>query len=194
MMHLAVLLVALQQPATPPPPSRPNMAAPIARAEVHPAEVAVTVGDTLRLSVTAFDSAGRPYTDYSVSWFTSGGFFEGKVDSTGLVTGGSTGTLNATALVRPKSGGKPVAAIARVTILPPPAARIDLDPVPTKLYVGQSVLVDAAIYAANDDRRYDQVSWVSDRPAVVAVSADGRLVAPAGRAGVTSGSQRRSKR
>ena len=125
-MLLALLVVALQQPTAPPPPPKPTMQAPIAKAVVQPAEAAVTVGDTLRLAVSAFDSAGRPYTDYSSNWFTSGGFFEGGVDSTGLVTGGSTGTLNVTALVRPKSGGKPVTAIARITILPPPAARVDL--------------------------------------------------------------------
>ena len=186
-MIAALLVVALQQPTAPPPPPRPTMQSPIAKAVVQPAEAAVTVGDTLRLSVSAFDSAGRPYTDYSSNWFTSGGFFEGGVDSTGLVTGGSTGTLNVTALVRPRSGGKPVTAIARITILPPPAARIELDPVPTKLYVGQSMLLTATTYAANDDRRYDQVAWTSDRTSVVAVSSDGRLVAKAaGKANVTA--------
>jgi len=147
-MIAALLVVALQQPTAPPPPPKPTMQSPIAKAVVQPAEAAVTVGDTLRLSVSAFDSAGRPYTDYSSNWFTSGGFFEGGVDSTGLVTGGSTGTLNVTALVRPKTGGKPVTAIARITILPPPAARVDLDPVPTKLYVGQSMLMTATPFAA----------------------------------------------
>jgi len=92
-MIAALLVVALQQPTAPPPPPKPTMQSPIAKAVVQPAEAAVTVGDTLRLSVSAFDSAGRPYTDYSSNWFTSGGFFEGGVDSTGLVTGGSTASV-----------------------------------------------------------------------------------------------------
>ena len=186
-MIAALLVVALQQPTAPPPPPKPTMQSPIAKAVVQPAEAAVTVGDTLRLSVSAFDSAGRPYTDYSSNWFTSGGFFEGGVDSTGLVTGGSTGTLNVTALVRPKTGGKPVTAIARITILPPPAARVDLDPVPTKLYVGQSMLMTATPFAANNDRRYDQVTWTSDRAGVITVSPEGRLMAKAaGKANITA--------
>jgi hypothetical protein len=155
------------------------MPAPIARAAVQPAEAAVLVGDTLRLSVAAFDSAGQPYADYSTNWFTAGGFFEGRVDSTGLVTGGSTGTLNITALVHPKGGGKPVTAFSRITIVPQPASRVDLDPMPSQLYVGQAVAISATPYAANNDRRYDDVSWTSDRPAVAVVSADGRVVAKA---------------
>ena len=143
MLHLAVLLVALQQPAAPPPPPKPTLTSPIARVTVQPAEAAVMVGDTLRLSVAAFDSGGRAYSAYSTNWFVSGGFFEGDVDSTGLVTGGSTGTINVTALVRPTAGGKAQTAIARVTILPPPAARVDLDPAPAKLYAGQSIVVSA---------------------------------------------------
>jgi hypothetical protein len=155
------------------------MPSPIARAAVQPAEAAVLVGDTIRLSVAAFDSAGQPYTDYSTNWFTSGGFFEGRVDSTGLVTGGSTGTLNITALVHPKGGGRPVAGFSRITIVPQPAARIDLDPTPAQLYAGQAVMISATPYAANNDRRYDEVTWTSDRPAVAVVSADGRVLAKA---------------
>ena len=58
---------------------------------VEPAEVALQVGDTVRLKASARDSAGRPLQDITVRWFQSGGHFEGRVDSTGLVTGGSTG-------------------------------------------------------------------------------------------------------
>ena len=48
-------------------------------------------------------------------------------------------------------------------------------------------LVGAAPYAANDDRRYDQVVWSSDAPAVVAVSTAGRLSAGRqGRATITA--------
>ncbi len=60
----------------------------IAKVTIQPAEVAVQVGDTVRLAATAVDSAGRPVRDVTVAWFQSGGYFEGKVDSTGLVTGG----------------------------------------------------------------------------------------------------------
>src|SRR4051794_12434566 len=98
MLHLLPLVAMLQQqPAGASP-------APGLTVRVEPAEVAVEVGDTVRLRVTAQDSAGRAVSDLNVRWFQSGGRFEGKVDSTGLVTGGSTGTLTVSALVSPRAG------------------------------------------------------------------------------------------
>jgi hypothetical protein len=190
MLHAVGLLLALQQPAT-----APQAPSPIAKAAVQPSEVAIQVGDTVRLSVSAQDSSGRPFPNTTVRWFQSGGHFEGKVDSTGLVTGGATGTLTVTALVSPSGGGSPATAFARVTILPGPAARIALDPVVTKLYAGQTVQMRATPYSANDDRRYDEVVWSSDAPAIAAVGPSGRLTAGRpGRATLTAraGRARRS--
>lgn len=172
MVHLLPLLAVLQQQ-----PVSHATASPIAKVTIAPAEVAVQVGDTVRLKVTAEDSAGRRITDVTIRWFQSGGYFEGRVDSTGLVTGGSTGTIAVSALVSPQSGGSPSTGFARVTVLPQPAAKIVFDRPVTTLYAGQSLLVGAAPYAANDDRRYDQVLWSSDAPAVVSVSPAGRLTA-----------------
>ena len=154
-MHLLAMFAALQQQPVPA----------LAKVTIEPAEVAVQVGDTVRLTARALDASGRPVKDVSVRWFQSGGHFEGRVDSTGLVTGGSTGTLNLSALVSPRAGGTPATGFARVTVLPQPAAKLVLDREVARLYVGQSLLVDATPYAANDDRRYDQVLWKSDAPA-----------------------------
>ena len=97
------------------------------------------------------------------------------------------------ALVSSRSGGAPVTGFARVTVLPQPAAKLVLDREVSKLYAGQSLVVGAAPYAANDDRRYDQVLWSSDAPAVVAVSA-GRLSAGRpGRATITARAGRAAK-
>jgi hypothetical protein len=182
------MLAALQQqPAS---PSAPGLAT----VTIQPAEVAVQVGDTVRLVATAVDSSGRPVRDLSIRWFQSGGFFEGRVDSSGLVTGGSTGTLNVSALVSSRSGGAPATGFARVTVLPQPAAKLVLDRQLSKLYAGQSLVVGAIPYAANDDRRYDQVLWTSDAPAVVAVGAGGRLSAGRpGRATITARAGRAAK-
>jgi hypothetical protein len=190
MLHLLLVLALLpqQQPAAPPP------AAALARVTIDPAEVAVQVGDTVRLAATAQDSAGRPVRDLTVRWFQSGGHFEGKVDSTGLVTGGSVGTLTVSALVSRPGGGPPATGFARVTVLPQPAARLVLHREVAKLYVGQSLVIDAIPYAPNNDRRYDQVLWSSDAPAVVSVSSTGRLSAGRrGRARITARAGRASR-
>ena len=183
MHHALWLLAALQQQPTVSPPVSPGLAT----VRVEPAEVAVQVGDTVRLTATAVDSAGHPVRDVVVRWFQSGGHFEGKVDSTGLVTGGSTGTLTVSALVSPRAGGRPVPGFARVTVLPQPALRLELDRAIPRLYGGQSLTLAAIPYAANNDRRYDQVVWSSDAPGVVAVSAAGRVSAGRpGRARITA--------
>ena len=88
------LAAALQVPAQPP----AALPQPIARVDVRPAEFALKVGDTVRLSAVAYDSAGRPLPAVQIRWFASGGRFEGKVDSTGLVSAGATGTINVSAV------------------------------------------------------------------------------------------------
>ncbi|HEU5304116.1 MAG TPA: Ig-like domain-containing protein, partial [Gemmatimonadales bacterium] len=182
MVHLLSLLAALQQQPAPGPP-----APAIAKVTISPAEVAVEVGDTVRLAAAAEDSSGRLVKDVTIRWFQSGGYFEGKVDSTGLVTGGSTGTVAVSAVATPRSGGQSGTGFARVTVLPQPAAKIVFERTVARLYAGQSLSVGASPYAANDDRRYDQVLWSSDAPPVLTVSPNGRLtgVKP-GRARITA--------
>ena len=173
MVHLLAILAVLQQQ----PISAPGASPALAKVTIEPSEVALQVGDTVRLRVTASDSSGRPVKDVAVRWFQSGGHFEGRVDSTGVVTAGSTGTLALSAVVSPRAGGPAATGFARVTVLPQPAATLVFDRVVSQLYAGQSLVVEAVPYAANDDRRYDQVLWSSDAPAVVAVSSLGRLSA-----------------
>ena len=184
MVILLATIASLQQQ----PSGSPTGNSGIAAVTVEPAEVALQVGDTVRLKASARDSAGRPLQDITIRWFQSGGHFEGKVDSTGLVTGGSTGTLTVSALVSRRSGGAPAAGFARVTVLPQPAAKLSFDREVSRLYEGQSLTLEATPYAANNDRRYDEVVWKSNRShGVVAVSATGRLTAGRpGRATITA--------
>ena len=55
------------------------------------------------------------------------------------------------------------------------------------MYIGQTLSLGAVVLAGNGDRRSDKVTWLSDRAAVIAVDADGRLSArSAGRATVSA--------
>ena len=182
MLHALVLLATLQQQQ-----AVTARAPGIAKVTIQPAEVAVQVGDTVRLVATATDSAGRRMRDVTVAWFQAGGRFEGKIDSTGLVSAGSVGSMTVSALVAPRAGGSPTTAFARVTILPRPASRIAVEPAVSRLYAGQSVTVVAEPFSPDGDRRQDEVVWTSDAPAVVAVAPGGRLIAgKPGRATVTA--------
>ena len=177
MLHALLLLGALQQTSAPP----------ISKVTIEPAEVALQVGDSVRLTAKAVDASGRPVRDVTVSWFQGGGRFEGRVDSTGMVQAGSVGTLTVSAVVAPSRGGSPTTAFASVTILPRPTSRIAIEPAITRLYEGQSATLSATPFSPDGDRRQDEITWSSDAPQVVAVSPDGRLTAGRpGRASVTA--------
>jgi hypothetical protein len=180
--HALLSLLVVQQPA---PASLPQ---PIARVDVTPPEYALQVGDTVRLRATAYDSSGRPMPEAVIRWFASGGFFEGGVDSTGLVSAGSTGTLNVTAVAElPGRAVKSTMGFARITVLPQPAVKLGVTPRPERILAGMSLVLEAVPYAANNDRRYDRVTWKSSSPGIVAVSPIGRLTARAvGRATITA--------
>ena len=185
MLHL-VLLALVQQPAAPPVPAPVQLPARIARIEVEPAEVTLTPGDSIRLKAVAYDSAGKVIPDARVSFFPAGGFFEGHVEQDGLVIAGATGNLPVS-VVAALRGSRPATRQIRVHIVPPPATTIAIDPVPARLYVGQALPLAAAVFAGNGDRRYDAVTWLSDKPAIVAVDIDGRLSArAAGRATISA--------
>jgi len=199
---LLALIFALQQPsqqpvappvAPPPPPAVTRPASPIARVQVEPGDVAVQAGDTVRLRAVAFDSGGLAIPGATTKWFQASHGFEGRVSDDGLVTAGSTGAMRIAA-VTSVSGSKPTTTFTRITILPPPAARIAVEPVVKHLYVGQALSLSAVPYAANNDRRYDPVSWESDAPGVVSVTPGGRITAVrAGRATVTARAGRASQ-
>jgi len=94
------------------------------------------------------------------------------------VSAGATGTLNVSAVARiPGRPIKPTIGIARITVLPLPAAKVVIASKPTLMLVGTSLVLAAEPYAANDDRRYDPVAWKSTRPTVVDVNPFGRLSA-----------------
>ena len=178
------LLAALQQA---PPQAAPALPpSPIARVVVTPARRAVTAGDTLRLHAEARDASGRPVPNATISFRQAGAWFEGQVDSTGLVSAGATGTLpvSVIALV---PGSRPAIERVEVTMLPGPAARIEIGPQVARLVAGQRVRYDASVLSAAGDPRNDVVSWRSSAPAVARVTADGHVTAvAAGRATLTA--------
>src|SRR6266498_3587287 len=113
--------INLQQPAAPPVPALPP--SPIVDVVLTPARGVLTPGDTLRFRAEARDSAGQPVANVRLLFRAAGGRFEGSVDSTGLVTAGSTGTIPV-AVVALVTGTKPFIKRTEVHIVPGPAANI----------------------------------------------------------------------
>jgi hypothetical protein len=181
----APLLLAAQQanvpaPAPAPAPSR------IARILVTPVQRVVNAGDTLRLRAEARDASNNVIEGVQIRWSRTGAFFEGAIDTTGLVTSGSTGTLPiAVTAILP--GEAPKVERIEVKMVPGPAARIAITPSPARLAPGQRIRLTGEVYSRIDDRRADRVTWSSSNPAVVRVTETGLVTAVAGgRATITA--------
>lgn len=176
------LILLVQQPSAP----QPQAPSPIARVIISPAVQALTAGDTVRLSAQALDSAGRAIPDVVIRFVSAGGRFEGRVDSSGLVTAGSTGTLGVAALAS-VTGTRPVIERIEIRMLPGAAARVVVTPETVRLVAGQSLLLEAQAYSAAGDQRPEPPRWRSSSARIASVTQDGLLTARApGRATVTA--------
>ena len=180
---LAALQVqtAGQQPSSQLPPS------PIAKLVVTPAKPVMIAQDTLRLTAQALDASGKPVDNVRFRYIqSSGARFEGRVDTTGLVRSGSTGTIPVT-VVALVPGTRPVTEVVEVKMLPGPAAKLVIDAAPARLVVGQQIVLTGNAYSGTGDQRGDKLAWKSSAPNVARVASDGRLTAlAAGKATITA--------
>jgi len=158
------LLAAQEVPAAP--------ASPVTKIALSPASPVVAAGDTLRLTARALDAQGNAVPDATVRFQKAGGWFEGDVDSTGLVTSGSTGALQVSVIAL-VPGTKPFIERVSVRMVPGAATRIEVAPAVTKLVAGQQLRLVPSVYTALDDRRNDAPTWTSSAPAVAKVSKAG---------------------
>ena len=174
------LIAAVQQSQT----LQAGPQSPVARVEVSPANPSVQVLDTLQLRASAVDAQGQPVPNVRFRWFGGG---EGGVDSTGKVVGGSTGVVMVRVVATIEGAPPSRPALAVVRVVPREAARVTVHPMVTRMVAGQRLKLDASVFAANGDRRYDDVRWTSSAPRIVEAGEGGRLTARAvGRATVTA--------
>jgi len=171
-MRLVFALFALQAPQ-PAPPAAPD----IARIVVLPASRTMIAGDTLRLRAEARDAQNNVIPGVTFRYrLGSSARFEGRVDSTGLVTAGSTATLPVT-VTATLPGARPRFEVVEIRALPGPAARIEIAPGTVKLVAGQRLRLNARVYSASMDRRADRVVWTSSSPAIATVNDAGLVTA-----------------
>jgi uncharacterized protein YjdB len=180
-MILAVLLTAALQQAT------PAIGASEHRVIVRPASPQIAVGDSVQLTAEVRDASGNAVPSARVVFRAAGGSFEGRVDSTGNVVGGATGTIPVTVVALVDGQQRPIFERVEVSVVPGPAARLTIDNAPRRLVIGQSVALEARTFSALGDERRDRVTWRSSAPATVRVDARGVVAAlAAGRATVTA--------
>ena len=107
-----------------------------------PATRTIIAGDTIRLTAEARDAQGQVIPGVTFRYrLGSSARFEGRVDSLGLVTAGSTSTLpvDVTATL---AGARPKFETIEINALPGPAASIEIEPATVKLVAGQRLRVD----------------------------------------------------
>ena len=159
----------------------------VARIVVTPASPEVIVGQSIKLSAVAVDSAGREVRNATIRYQRSMGIFEGGVDQDGVVSAGAPGSIvvNVTAIVE---GQRPLIRRVTIPVKPGPAASIELQPRAAKLVVGQTIKPRTTVRSANADvRANDAVAWTSNAPSIVRATADGTLIGVApGQATVTA--------
>jgi hypothetical protein len=168
-MILVFTLLALQQQLAPPPE--------IARIVVLPAGRTMIAGDTLRLTAEARDAQNKIIPNVTFRYrLGNSARFEGRVDSLGLVTAGSTATLPVT-VTATLAGARPKFETIEIKALPGPAASIEIAPSTVKLVAGQRLRLSSRVFSVTGDRRADAIAWRSSNPSVATVNAAGLVSA-----------------
>ncbi len=168
-MRILVALLAFQQP-----PAQPQD---IARIVVTPASRTMVAGDTLRLYAEARDAQNNIMSGVTFRYrLGSGARFEGRVDSLGLVTAGSTSILPIT-VTATSATARPKFEAIDIRVLPGAAATLDVAPVTATLVAGQTLRATGRVFSAAGDKRADRVMWTSANAKVATVNDVGLITA-----------------
>src|SRR5215216_4753504 len=180
MLLFALLALPLQEPT-------PTPTIEIASIVVTPASRTMVAGDTLRLHAEARDAAGKVIPNVTFQYrLGNSARFEGRVDSLGLVTAGSTAILPVT-VTATLPDARPRFEVIEIRVLPGPAAKVEVGPATAKLVAGQRLRATARAFSAANDRRDDRVLWKSSDPTVATVTDAGLIAAVrAGNAMITA--------
>jgi hypothetical protein len=153
---------------------------------ILPADLTLTPGDSLRLEASLVDRSGAVVEGIEIRFQAAGGRFEGDLRPDGTVVAGATGVIPV-AVVAVRPNGPPIVDVARVRVVPGPAARIEVGPSPVRMVPGQSRRLSAQTFSAMQDRRQDPIRWSSSDAGVLEVSDMGLVTAVTpGRAAVTA--------
>ena len=183
-MLLLAAIALLQQSqavATAAPP-----AAPVARIAIAPAKLVVAASDSLRITATAFDAAGRR-VEHAGLRFSGGAANAGVIDSTGLVIARGTGKITG-AVMSMVPGQRPVVRRFEVVVVPDAPSRVTIGSLPSTLVAGQRVRATADVFTKAGDRREgDVIRWASSALSVARVDEHGIVTAATpGRAAITA--------
>ena len=137
----------------------------VSTVEITPSAKEVEVGQSVKLSVTAVDKAGKPINEKPSAFF-AGPFDIAAVDDDGNVRLFGPGEVTVGAIV----GGK--AGLTTFMVKAPSIKTIEIRSLKTPLVVGGTAQLDAVTRIFNGDPRTGvPVSWTSDNVKVATVDA-----------------------
>jgi len=162
-------------------------ATPVARVIVTPPSGTTPVGQTVQLTATPEDAAGKALSGRAVIWSSSQSSVAG-VDANGLVTALATGSATITATSEGKSGS------ATITVTNVPVASVSVSPPAASILVNGAVQLVATPKDANGTPLPGRaVSWSSGNTSVATVSSSGVVTGvAAGAATITATSEGQS--
>ena len=161
---LPTLVSALFFAATPLAAQEATTTQPVSRIEIQPARVEVTVGDTARLTATAFGPEDEA-VDVPILWFTS--YEIGTVDSTGLFVAYQAGER----VIGAAAGGQ--SASIPVVVQPLPAARIEIQVPVTSIAASSWLPLEASAFNRIDAPVWNApIAWESSDPSIAEVVGD----------------------
>src|SRR6266550_4647296 len=156
----------------------------VASVTISPAPASVQVGQTLQLTASPKDSAGRILAGRTVTW-ASGNPSIATVSPSGQVTGAAPGTAPITATSEGKSG------TATLTVTTVPVAAVSMSPATATIRVGQTMQLTATPKdSAGSTLAGRTVTWASSNTSVASVSGSGLVTSVvAGTATLTATSE-----
>ena len=161
----AIALAALQAPT-------------IASLRITPSKPVIIAHDTLRIRAEALDASGAVVSSARIRFVTAGFANAGQVDTTGLISTASPGTLPISIIATAPGGTRPFTQRVEVTIVAGPAATVRIAPMPARVVVGQRLQLAAFSRTAFGDSTTGETAWSSSTPSVARM-VDGMLTAVA---------------
>ncbi|MEO8453289.1 MAG: Ig-like domain-containing protein, partial [Gemmatimonadota bacterium] len=150
----------------------------IASIRITPSKPVIIARDTLRVRAEALDAAGAVVGAAKIKFVPAGFANAGQVDSTGLVSTASPGTLPIV-VIAGVPGGRPLTRRVEVSNVPGPPAAMKISTTPARAVVGQRIKLDAVAKTAFGDSTGDVPAWSSSAPAIARVADGGVLTAVA---------------
>lgn len=138
---------------------------------IAPTTFSLYAGDSRQLIATVYDSSGNVVTNHHITW-ASGDDTVAVVSDTGVVLGIGAGTTTISASVFGIVGS------TTTLVSVPPIVSIQISPTSVSRLIGESQQMYAHVYVAGSIEVFDRpVTWLSDNPSVVSISASGVITA-----------------